>query len=219
MPAEPINPTDAEVAAASARERQRIAHDLHDGLGQLLAGLALKAQSLQETLTEKGLPEAEEAAALVRLANEATAHTRLLARGLDPVVPPTETFAAALAKLARDTSRLFRQVTCEFHGDLALTTASPHAAQHLFRVAQEAINNALRHGKATRIDLDLASDATALVLTISDNGSGLVQREKSSGIGIRIMNHRLNSIGGTFELAAGAAGGVTVTCRLPHTPR
>lgn len=217
MSAERSNPSDAEVAAASARERQRIAHDLHDGLGQLLAGLALKAQSLHETLAAQNRPEAVDAADLVSLANEATAHTRLLARGLDPVVPPAETFAAALAKLARDTSRLFRQVTCEFQGDLALTIASAHAAQHLFRVAQEAINNALRHGKATRITIALASDAAALVLTITDNGTGLGQREQSSGIGIRIMNHRLSSIGGTFALAPGANGGVCVTCRLPHT--
>jgi len=153
----------------------------------------------------------------VRLANEATAHTRLLARGLDPVVPPTETFATALARLARDTSRLFRQVRCEFHGDPALTTASPHAAQHLFRVAQEAINNALRHGKATQINLALATDARELVLTISDNGRGLGDRETSSGIGIRIMKHRLNSIGGTFDLVEGNAGGITVICRLPNT--
>ncbi len=216
MPAHPPDPSAAE-AAASAREQQRIAHDLHDGLGQLLAGLALKAQSLHESLAEKALPEAAEAADLVKLANEATAHTRLLARGLDPVVPPTETFATALARLARDTSRLFRQVTCEFSGDPALTTASPHAAQHLFRVAQEAINNAIRHGKATRLALVLASDAAALTLTIRDNGGGLSQRE-SSGIGIRIMKHRLNSIGGTFDLVPGTESGVIVTCRLPHQP-
>lgn len=213
----PQNPNaDAEAASASARERQRIAHDLHDGLGQLLAGMALKAQSLHESLLEKSLPEAAEAADLVRLANEATAHTRMVARGLDPVVPPTETFAAALVKLARDTTRLFRQVQCEFSGDPALTIASANASQHLFRVAQEAINNAIRHGKATRIVLALVSDAAALTLTIRDNGCGLAQRGESSGIGIRIMKHRLASIGGDFDLVSGPEGGATVTCRLPH---
>jgi len=207
---------DADAAAISARERQRIAHDLHDGLGQLLGGIALKAQSLCETLTEEHSSHAPEACEIVRLMNEAVSHTRLIARDLDPVVPPAQPFAAALTRLARDTSRLFRKATCEYVGDPTLTTDSPHAAQHLFRVAQEAINNALRHGKATHITLSLEDERDALLLTIRDNGSGIDERKNSSGIGIRIMKHRLNSVGGTFDLRAGEGGGVVVTCRVPH---
>lgn len=117
----PHSPDDAALASASARERQRIAHDLHDGFGQLLGGIALKAQSLSESLQEKSPAQAAEAVDIARLVNEALAHTRLLVRGLDPVLLPTETFATMLAKLARNTERLFRGVACSFAGDPALT--------------------------------------------------------------------------------------------------
>lgn len=208
--------SDTEVTAVSDRERQRIAHDLHDGLGQLLGGIALKAQALHETLAEKALVEAGAAAEIAALVNEALAQTRLLVRGLDPAAVATETLAAMLAKLASNTERLFR-IACTFDGDRDLTLASAEATQQLFRVAQEAINNALRHGKATAIGLLLSADERDVTLTISDNGLGLTQQAPpSSGIGLRIMSHRLASLGGDFKMAAGAERGTVVRCRFPQ---
>lgn len=210
---------DAEIVSVSVRERQRIAHDLHDGLGQLLGGIALKAQALSEALQEKSHVEAVEAAEITRLVNEALAHTRILVRGLDPVLPQSEPFATMLAKLAESTERLFRGVTCRFTGDAALTLDSVTVAQHLFFVVQEATNNAIRHGKATRIDIELTSDREAFTLLIRDNGTGLAKGgEPSAGIGLRIMSHRVHSLGGTFHTEPGGRGGMIVRCRIPLTP-
>jgi hypothetical protein len=208
---------DAEVLAGE-RERQRIAHDLHDGLGQLLGGIALKAEVLRQTLAEKSLPEAEAAGELVKLANEATAQTRLLARGLDPTVPTHVPFAVSLKKLAADTERLFRGVTCRLTGDPALVIESAHTAEHLFRIAQEALNNAIRHGRATRIEIALAADACEIQLEIHDNGTGVAQRGTISGIGLRVMKHRANALGGTLDLSPGKTGGTLVQCRVPLHP-
>ena len=209
---------DAELASVSARERQRIAHDLHDGLGQLLGGIALKAQALSETLQEKSPAEAGEAVEIARLVNEALAHTRILVRGLDPVLLPSETFATMLAKLTRNTERLFRGVKCSFSADPALTLDSVTVAQHLFHVVQEAINNAIRHGKATRIEVEITSDDHTLTLLVRDNGKGMGNgREPSSGIGLRIMSHRVHSLGGIFHTESGEDGGTVVRCHIPLT--
>jgi len=222
MPADATNDNhsthlDAEMAA-SERERQRIAHDLHDGLGQLLGGIALKAEVLRQTLAEQALPEAEAAAELVKLANEATAQTRLLARGLDPAVPAHVPFAASLAKLASDTERLFRGVVCRCTGDPAFALESPHTAEHLFRIAQEAIHNAIRHGRATRVDIGVAADLREITLEVRDNGRGIAPSALASGIGLRVMKHRANALGGSLDILPGEAGGTLVRCRAPLVP-
>lgn len=204
---------NAELAKVSDRERQRIAHDLHDGLGQLLGGIALKLQALHETLAEKEQPEAAHTAELVQLVNEAIAQTRMLSRGLDPVAPAGSTFASMLTKLAADTERLFR-IKCVFKGAAGATP--PATVQHLFRVARESINNAIRHGQATRIELDLMEDATEVTLLIRDNGSGFAQRsDPKSGVGLRIMSHRAEAIGGAIEMTPSPGGGAVVRCRAP----
>lgn len=222
MPSDDEKPAPATSVAAEAlaseRERQRISHDLHDGLGQLLGGLALKAEVLRQILAEKSLPEAESAAEIVKLASEATAQTRLLARGLDPTVPAHVPFALSLSKLASDTERLFRGVRCRLTGDSTLVVESHHTAEHLFRIAQEALHNAIRHGRATKIEIHLAAAAGEITLDIKDNGTGIKQREAASGIGLRIMKHRANALGGVLDISSGETGGTQVRCRVPLTP-
>lgn len=207
--------TNAEITTISARERQRMAHDLHDGLGQLLGGIALKLRSLHQTLAEAARPEAEEAADLVQLIKEAMGQTRLLAAGLDPGLQPAPGLSAALAKLAGDTQRLFR-VPCHFHHTGGAENASAAVVEQFFRVAQESIHNAIRHGRATHIDLELSVEGAEAVLLIRDNGAGLVQRcDPKSGIGLRIMKHRAESLGGSTHLEDGPDGGTLVRCRAP----
>jgi len=208
---------DAEVLA-SERERQRISHDLHDGLGQLLGGIALKAEVLRQILAEKSLPEAEAAAEIVKLASEATAQTRLLARGLDPSVPAHVPFGLSLSKLAADTERLFRGVSCRSMGDSAMLIESRHTSEHLFRIAQEALNNAIRHGRSTKIEIHFGAAAGEITLEIRDNGTGIAQREMTSGIGLRIMKHRTNALGGVLEILPGDPRGTVVRCRVPIAP-
>lgn len=207
---------DQEIAEIMARERQRIGHDLHDGLGQLLGGIALKAQVIYETLDEQHRPEAADLREIVRLTNEAIGQTRLLARSLDPVVPAEKSFATVLEKLASETSRLFR-VQCAYVGHTGLSLESASVSEHLFRVAQEAINNALRHGRASCIELDFQLNQEKAVMSVRDDGLGLAQRpQHSSGIGIRIMQHRLNAIGGTFTIEPRQPRGCLVQCRIPR---
>jgi len=221
MPADEKKPAapaglDPEFLAAE-RERQRISHDLHDGLGQLLGGIALKAEVLRQTLAEQAHPEAEAAAEIVKLANEATSQTRLLARGLDPAVPTHVPFSVSLTRLAADTERLYRGVACRLTGDSTRVIESAHTAQHLFRIAQEALTNAVRHGRATRIEIHLTADARDIQLEIRDNGIGVAQRALGSGIGLRIMKHRANALGGSLDVVPGKTGGTVVHCRVPLT--
>lgn len=204
---------EAEVLGISDRERQRIAHDLHDGLGQHLAALALKARALHQSLREKALPEAAEADALVQLLNSATAQIRDLAHGLDPAVE-VQTFAILLEKLALNTAQLFR-VACRFVNAATVPVESAPLSQNLYFIAQEAVNNAIRHGRATDIEIALGSDADTLTLTVRDNGRGLSERDNaSSGMGIRIMQHRAAAIGATLGIAPHPAGGTAVVCRV-----
>jgi len=221
MSADEEKPAPSGVAAevlASERERRRISHDLHDGLGQLLGGIALKAEVLRQILAEKALPEAEAAAEIVKLASEATAQTRLLARGLDPMVPAHVPFAQSLSKLAANTERLFRGVSCRSTGDSTLVIESHHTAEHLFRIAQEALNNAIRHGRATKVEIHLAAAGGEITFEIRDNGNGIAQREMSSGMGLRIMRHRANALGGVLEILPAEPRGTLVRCRVPIAP-
>ena len=204
---------EAEVLGISDRERQRIAHDLHDGLGQHLAALALKARALHQSLREKALPEAAEADALVQLLNSATAQTRDLAHGLDPAVE-VQTFALLLEKLALNTAQLFR-VACRFVNAATVPVESARLSRNLYFIAQEAVNNAVRHGHATDIEIGLGSEDETLILTVRDNGCGLGERDAdAAGMGIRIMQHRAAAIGATLGIAPHLAGGTAVVCRV-----
>jgi len=199
----------------SEREQMRIGQDLHDGLGQHLAGIELMSQVLEQNLSAKKLKtEAARAADIARHVREAISQTRLLARGLSPFVLESEGLVSALKELAHRTENVFR-VSCEFHtsGKLSVSDA---AANHLYRIAQEAVTNAIKHGKAKRIDIRLESTDNKLLLSVKDDGAGLpaVLPEKR-GIGLRIMQYRAGMIGGSLTAEGDAAGGTIVRCILP----
>ena len=138
----------------SEREQTRIGQDLHDGLGQHLAGIELMSQVLEQNLRAKKLKsEATRAGDIARHVREAISQTRLLARGLSPFVIKSEDLVSALKELAERTTTVFR-VACEFTSSSSLTV-SEHVANHLYRIAQEAITNAIKHGKAKRIGIRL----------------------------------------------------------------
>jgi len=204
---------EAEVLQIADCERQRIAYDLHDGLGQHLAGMALKMRALHQSLHESALPEAAEADALVQLLNDATAQTRSLAHGLDPAVE-VQAFSVLLEKLALNTAHLFR-IACRFVNTTTAPIESAPIARNLYFIAQEAVNNAIRHGRATDIEIALSSETETLTLTVRDNGRSFGRRDPAnSGMGIRIMQHRAAAIGATMEIAAQPAGGTAVVCRV-----
>jgi len=148
-----------EMTELTSRQRRHLAYELHDGLGPLLSGIALKAQFLQDNLAERNSIEAHRAGELVSLLKTANQQARLLARGLDPIAVELHGLISALRKLAGDTEELFR-VGCIFRTDLESAPVSPSTALQLFRIAQEAIHNAVAHGHAGRIKLELLNGAS-----------------------------------------------------------
>jgi signal transduction histidine kinase len=198
----------------SERERRSLGHDLHDGLGQHLTGTSLTGQILVEKLQARDADETTDAKRLVALIEEAIEQTRRLAKGLVLADIERDGLSAALQELAL-TSMEQSRVTCEFHcGDIVPLDES--TTVHLYRIAQEAVSNALRHGKTERIEVALATDVSGLTLTVQDNGAGLPPlATRGHGLGLRIMAHRATIMGGSFSIETPPGGGTRVTCRLP----
>ena len=210
---------EQEILDISDREQRRIGHDLHDGLSQQLAGVEFMSQVLHQKLSGRpGLkPEAANAAEIARLVRESIAHTRDLARGLTPVVLESEGLMSALQELAAGTSRLF-DVECVFHCATPVLIHDNAVATNLYRIAQEAINNALKHGKARRIGISLVESPDRVVLAVRDNGSGLpADAAHRRGMGLRIMHYRAGMIGGSLAVQRAPDGGTSVICSLQKT--
>jgi PAS domain S-box-containing protein len=199
----------------SAREQRRIGQDLHDGLGQHLTGIAFMSKVLEQKLCEKDLPEASEAQKIVKLVNEAIEKTRELSRGLLPVVSQSHGLMTALRQWAAEIEDLFH-IACRFHCEKPVLISDVNAATHLYHIAQEAVNNAIRHGRAERIAISLsASDGEGILLVI-DNGHGIQKTSPThTGMGLSIMGYRARMIGGSFEARPIPGGGTAVTCVFP----
>jgi len=196
----------------SANVQQQIAHDLHDGLGQHLAGIAFMSKVLEQRLADGHLAEASEAAKIVRLVNDAIRKTRELARGLLPVVPEADGLHAALTRWAREIEDLYH-VPCEIRCPARVRFDDVRVPTQLYHIAQEAVNNALRHAGPSRLIVSLADG----VLAVQDDGVGCgALSSRSSGLGMQIMRYRANLIGGSLEVGPGAGGGTVVRCRFPQ---
>jgi PAS domain S-box-containing protein len=196
-------------------EQERIAQDLHDGISQQLAGIAYLAKDLRDRLNEKQSPEVANVARIAELLDVSIQQTRQLARGLNPVKPVSEGLTVALQELAATVQSLF-SIDCRFSCPRPVIVYNHTAANHLYRIAQEAIHNAITHGKASEIVIALEHDAGALRLSISDNGKG-VSREVSqrAGLGLEFMRHRARSVGGECEVNRKFPRGTVVTCSVP----
>jgi signal transduction histidine kinase len=199
----------------SAREQRRIAQDLHDGLGQHLTGIAFMSKVLQERLSDRALPEAAEAEKIVQMVNRAIENTRQLARGLHPVPAEPLGLMSALKNWAAEVEELF-QISCMFRCDPPLCIHDENLATHLYRIAQEAVSNAIRHGKSRNIVIALSGKNGVGVLTIQDDGVGFPQeRDSQPGLGLSIMNYRADMVGGSLKLQSNEGQGVTVVCVFP----
>jgi signal transduction histidine kinase len=207
---------ERELLDTGERERRRIGRDLHDSLGQLLTGTALAGQVLHERLLARGLDEAEDASRVVGLVEEAIEQTRSLSRGLDPVELEGGGLDQGLRELAMSTSA-HPSVRCEYHCPGPIAIRDQVTAVHLYRISQEAITNAIRHGRASHIALRLESLGAGVRLVVDDDGSGLPPPgRRGPGMGLRIMAHRAAMMNGTLELRARPGGGATVICELPE---
>jgi len=209
---------EKEVLEISEREQRRIGQDLHDGLGQHLAGIELMSQVLEEKLAAKKLKtEAVRAGEIAGHVREAISQARLLARGLSPVVLESEGLMSALRELTASTEKIFR-VHCQFQCSPPVLVEEHAVATHLYRIAQEAVSNAIKHGKAKKMEIRLQAANRRTILTVKDYGVGLpkVLPEKR-GMGLRIMQYRAGMIGGTLAVQRDPAGGTSVVCSLQTT--
>jgi two-component system, LuxR family, sensor kinase FixL len=205
-----------EIQEISEREQRRLGQDLHDGLGQSMTGIAFLAKALQQKLQAKAPEEAEAAGNIASHLNEALAQTRRLSRGLCPVVLDSNDIEAALEQLAENLRTLF-SVSCELQCEPEIKITDHAVAVHLYRIAQEAATNAIKHGHARNIGLSLTSNNSRLILKVKDDGSGLPAAAlKGKGMGLRVMHHRARMIGATISLRPSKAGGLIVTCSLPR---
>ena len=207
---------EREVIDICAREQRRIAYDLHDSVGQQLVGIALCAKLLEEQLRGERHSEADKAGMLVKLVNDAARQARLTARTLEGAdgVGDLKTALQSLAiSVSRDCS-VKATVTAE---GSSLPISPPVAAQ-LYRIAQEAVHNAVEHGAAREVQINLAFNHEVMVLTIRDNGKGFESNANGNGMGLRIMRYRAQCIGGSCDVQSSSEGTV-VRCRVPLEPQ
>jgi PAS domain S-box-containing protein len=199
----------------SEREQRRIGQDLHDGLGQHLTGIAFMSKVLQEKLTEMCVPESDEAAKIVQLVNDAIRKTKELSRGLLPVVSEAHGLMSALKQRAAEIEDLFR-IRCRFECAKPVLISDIIVATHLYHIAQEAVNNAIRHGKSRDIEIGLHSQNSIGILSVRDNGYGFTKKQGNPpGVGLSIMNYRAGMIGGSLKVNPNEDRGITVTCTFP----
>jgi two-component system, LuxR family, sensor kinase FixL len=208
---------EQKILDISDDERRRIGQDLHDGLGQHLTGVAFLSKALQQRLASKDLPEATDATKIASLVSESIGQTRALAKGLAPVGLEDGGLASALTQLASATSSVFGiDCTCQSAEGIELPDLA--VATHLYRIAQEAVNNAIRHGRGNHVVVSLGSDGRRVCLQVEDNGIGIISRNDHGGMGLQIMSFRARMIGGSLQVQRrDSDGGTIVTCTAPLT--
>ena len=200
-----------EIIGVSESERARIGRDLHDGVCQYLAAIGLTADLLRQNLSRDAHPRAADAGEIATLLQDAVDRAREVARGLSPVDRDEGGLESALEELAGSTARL-TGVNCDFLCAEPLPVADNIRAVHLFRIAQEAVSNALRHGRARSIIIALEASGGELALRVSDDGVGFVPGTASGGMGLNIMRYRARTLGGTLEIYPNTPTGTVVSC-------
>jgi len=197
---------------AIEQEQARIGHDLHDGVGQLLTGIGALVEMLQIRLEGE---ERTEASRIHELVRQAIQQVRQLSRNMSPAAIQNRDLAASLHLLADTVCNSFRR-ECQFYSELEVKVTDPTQSTHLFRIAQEAINNAMRHGNPNNILISLRPEEPGkAVMEIFNDGLGFDCRPGSEGIGLRVMNYRASLIHADFSVNCPPSGGVRVTCKFP----
>ncbi|MES2737474.1 MAG: PAS domain S-box protein [Verrucomicrobiota bacterium] len=205
-----------KILQISEDEQHRIGQDIHDDLCQQLAAIGCLAKVAHQQLHKNGSTAAENLHEIVRLVTHANVQAREMSRGLMPVVLDASGLMAALADLAQGTERIFR-VDCPFHCDAPVEIPDNKMATQLFRIAQEAVANAIKHSHAERIEISLAEEDGHVLLNIRDNGVGIPDNVsgRSSGMGLLTMTHRARMLGGLLTVDLDESGGTIVRCSVP----
>jgi PAS domain S-box-containing protein len=208
---------EREILEIAGREQLRIGSDLHDGLGQDLTGVALMLRSVVAQLRKENSTARTDVEDIISLVNGAIESTRAMARGLAPVGADRGGLIAGLQSMA---VRGMERYGVRAHFNTSLKeplTLDDGAATHLYRIAQEAFTNAIRHGRVTQVTIELATADGTLTLSVQDNGRGFDERNASSnGMGMKLMRYRAQMLGGDVAIANNKGGGVIVRCTCPH---
>ena len=196
----------------SEREQRRIGQDLHDSLGQILTGISFISKVLEQNLSGKQVVEANQAATITKLVNEAIINMRSLVRILNPVKLEADGFILVLQELVENIKKTFG-ISCRINFDNPVFIYDNSIATHLYRIVQEATNNAIRHGNAKNIEIDIRSSDNRLVIAIKDDGSGFpTVQEMKDGMGLNIMKYRARMIGASLNISKCPDGGTVVEC-------
>jgi signal transduction histidine kinase len=203
---------EKQIADISDREQRRIGQDLHDSLCQHLVSVAFAGELLRENLARQEAPEAAQAEAIVEMVNEGISEARNLARGLYPVRLEVDGLASALEELAAGVQAR-TGIACRFFCDEPVCIFNQVAGTNLFRIAQEAVINAVKHGGCRSISIGLGAVENEVTLTVRDDGVGFPDSaEARGGMGLSIMNYRASLIRASLNIRRGAGGGTVVIC-------
>jgi signal transduction histidine kinase len=207
---------EKQIAEVSDREQSRIGQDLHDGLCQHLVSIGFATELLRETLQHKSSEDTPRVETIAEMINQAITQARQLARGLYPVRLEVDGLTSALEEMAGSV-KLLTQVNCHFASSGEAIIRDPVAGSNLFRIAQEAVANAIKHSRCKNVRISLDAIEDEITLTIKDDGIGLHPPEhNTSGMGLHIMKYRAQMIGATLIWQTQASGGTTVMCSFSN---
>jgi len=208
---------EKQITDISEREQRRMGEDLHDGLCQHLVSTAFASAVLKDTLDRSGAKESAAAEQITELINDAIGQARNLARGLYPVRLEVDGLASALEQLVEDVQAR-TTIACEFRCDQPVLITDHIIATSLYRIVQEAVNNAVKHSGAKHITVELESVEDELTVTVTDDGKGFPGNlQTNATMGLAIMNYRARMIGASLDIRGGKSGGTTVLCSLLNT--
>jgi PAS domain S-box-containing protein len=207
---------EAEILEISNSERQRVGQDLHDGLTQHLNGILYMSETLRQRVMDHQPVKVAEFARLTELLRDGVTQARDLAHGLNPVGVEPDGLTVALKRFAGMVRETFK-ITCRLDDSQPIILKDARVATHLYRIAQEAVQNAIKHGKATRVTMRLREANNHITFEVRDNGVGLADVfTHHSGMGLHIMRYRAHDCGGSLILRKGPRGGTWVTCAVPR---
>lgn len=206
---------EQEIVRVSEREQMRIGQDLHDGLCQDLAAIDCAAACLKSDLEERSVPEAQAAGNIQKLLQDAIVEARNLARGISPVHMDAENLPAALEDLVASANRS-NQANITFSVFGQITIGDTQTAIHLYRIAQEALRNAVRHSGAKNVVVELRKEGRRYTLSVTDDGRGFDGSPPSStSMGLGTIRYRARLLGATCDIQNQPAGGAVIRCSLP----
>ena len=208
---------EREIIEVSDREQARIGQDLHDSLCQKLVSLAFDTNSMAERLATRSAPETEAAGQMTVLLDDLITEARAVARGLFPVQLESDGLASALEHLAAMVSSRSK-VECRVECAAPVPLRDNAVATHLYRIAQEAVTNAVKHSRASQILIFLRTREGRIELCVTDNGVGIpASPAPTGGMGLYTMDYRARTIGGTLSVERGPNGGTVVSCLAPQS--